>query len=131
MDRQFLTIPADSATAERVFCFVGLTLSDLRKSLLEGNLEAITWAKCGSLSIPFGGGHLRETDRFLSASGVQLAQSHFHFRRSVFSSQLKSKVGHILTKAAALRIMMNVDGTPIVSRSHTHRSHSQNSRLLT
>ena len=35
MTRQFLTIPAASATAERVFSFAGLTLSDLRKSLLE------------------------------------------------------------------------------------------------
>jgi hypothetical protein len=32
-----------------------------------------------------------------------------------FSSHLKSKVGHILTKAAALRIMMNVDGAPIMT----------------
>ena len=35
IDRQFLTIPVTSATAERVFSFAGLTLSDLRKSLLE------------------------------------------------------------------------------------------------
>ena len=41
MARQFLAIPAASATAERVFSFVGLTLSDLRKSLLEGTLEVI------------------------------------------------------------------------------------------
>ena len=72
----------------------------------------------------------RETDRFLSGSGVQLAQSHFHFRRTALSSQLKSKVGHILTKAAALRIMLNIDGTPITSRSHTHPSHTQKSHLL-
>ena len=73
----------------------------------------------------------RETDRFLAASGVQLAQTNFHFRRTTFSSQLKSKVGHILAKAAALRIMLNIDGAPIASRSHTHPSHTQNSRLLT
>jgi hypothetical protein len=36
MARQFLAIPAASATAERVFSFAGLTFSDLRKSLLEG-----------------------------------------------------------------------------------------------
>ena len=35
MARQFLAIPAASATAERVFSFAGLTLSDLSKSLLE------------------------------------------------------------------------------------------------
>ena len=39
MVRQFLAIPAASATAERVFSFAGLTLSDLHKPLLEGTLE--------------------------------------------------------------------------------------------
>ena len=73
----------------------------------------------------------RETDRFLAATGVQLAQTNHHFRRAAFSSQLKSKVGHILTKAEALRIMLNIDGASIASRSHTHPSHTQNSRLLT
>ena len=73
----------------------------------------------------------RETDRFLTTSGVHLASTNFHFRRSPFSSQLKSKVGNILAKATALRIVLNIDGTPIVSRSHTHPSHTQNSRLLT
>jgi hypothetical protein len=47
----------------------------------------------------------RETDRFLAASGVQLAQTNFHFHRTAFSSQLKSKVGKILAKAAALRMV--------------------------
>jgi hypothetical protein len=42
-----------------------------------------------------------------------------HFRRAAFSSQLKSRVGHILAKAAALRITLNVDGAPIASRSHS------------
>ena len=73
----------------------------------------------------------RKTDRFLAASRIQLAQSHFHFRRAAFSSQLKSKVGNILAKAAALRIMLNIDGAHIASRSHTHPSHTENSRLLT
>ena len=50
MVRQFLAIPAASATAECVFSFSGLTLSDLRKSLLEGTLEVIMWSKWG---IPF------------------------------------------------------------------------------
>ena len=57
MARQFLAIPAASATAERVFSFAGLTLSDLRKSLLEGTLEA----KWGSPSIPLGRGDLHIT----------------------------------------------------------------------
>ncbi len=53
----------------------------------------------------------RETDRFFAASGVQLAQStsgQFHYRRAAFPSQLKSKVGDILVKTAALRIMRSV-----------------------
>ena len=72
----------------------------------------------------------RETDRFLAASGVQLAQSNLHHRRAAFSSQFKSKVGNILAKAAVLRINLNIDGAPITSRSHTHPSHSQTSRRL-
>jgi hypothetical protein len=74
----------------------------------------------------------RETDRFFAASGVQLAQTNssdqFHFRRA---SILKCRVGNILTKAAVLRINLNLDGAPIASKSHTHPSHSQTSRLLT
>ena len=84
----------------------------------------------------------RETDRFFSASGVQLAQhdrDQFHFRRAAFAlcclllidQQLKNRVGLALAKAAALRITLNLDGEPITSKSHTHPSHSQTSRLLT
>jgi hypothetical protein len=79
----------------------------------------------------------RETDRFFAASGVQLAQTHpgdqFTFRRAAFASILKleSRVGNILANAAALRINLNLDGAPIASKSHTHPSHSQTSRLLT
>jgi hypothetical protein len=77
----------------------------------------------------------RETDRFFAASGVQSAQStsggFFHFRRAAFSSGLKSKVGLALAKAATLCIVLNLDGAPIASKSHTHPSHSQTSRLLT
>jgi hypothetical protein len=76
----------------------------------------------------------RETDRFFAASGVQLAQSdrgYFHFRRAVFASLIKLRVGNILAKAAALRITLNFDGAPITSKSHTHPSYSQTSRLLT
>jgi hypothetical protein len=76
----------------------------------------------------------RETDHFFAASGVLLAQSDcgfYHLRRAAVSAQLKSKVGLALTKAAALRIMLNLDGTSIISRTHTHPSHSQTFRLLT
>jgi hypothetical protein len=72
----------------------------------------------------------RETDRFFAASGVQLAQStsgQFHYKHAAFSSQLKGKVGSTLTKAAVLRVNLNIDG----ERTHTHPSHSQTSRLLT
>ena len=55
----------------------------------------------------------------------------FHFRRAAFLQQLKSKVGLALAKAAALRVVLNLDGAPIASKSHTHPSHSQTSRLLT
>jgi hypothetical protein len=61
MTRQFLAIPAASATGERVFSFAGLTFSDLRKSLLEGTLEVIMRAKWGSPSIPLGRGALHMT----------------------------------------------------------------------
>ncbi len=67
----------------------------------------------------------RETDRFFAASGVQLPQTNrglFHYRRAAFSSQLKSRVANILTKAEALRINLNIDDTPLASRSHTHPS---------
>jgi hypothetical protein len=78
----------------------------------------------------------RETDRFFAASGVQLAQTNpsgqlFHFRRTVFLTHLKSKVGLTLAKTSALRINLNLDGALIVSKSHTHPSHSRTSRLLT
>jgi hypothetical protein len=72
---------------------------------------------------------------FFAVSGVQSSQStsggFFHFRRAAFLSGLKSKVGLALGKAAGLRIVLNLDGAPIASKSHTHPSHSQTSRLLT
>jgi hypothetical protein len=78
----------------------------------------------------------RETDRFFASSGIQSAQSklgssYSHFRLVAFSSMLKSKCGNILEQAVALSIKLNIDGSPIISQSHTHPSHSQSSRLLT
>ena len=76
----------------------------------------------------------RETNRFFETSGVQPAQSNhgtFHYRRAAFLRQLKSKIGSSLAKAAGMRVNLNIDGAPITSRSHTHPSHSQTSRLLT
>ncbi len=65
---------------------------------------------------------------------IQLAQSdrgQFHIRRAAFAQQLKNRVGLALAKAAALRITLNLYGAPIISKSHTHLSHSQTYRLLT
>ena len=73
----------------------------------------------------------REIDRFLAPSGVQIVETNFHVRLSEFFSQLKSKFDNILTKVVLLRVNLNIDGSPITSRSHTHPSHTQNSRLLT
>ena len=77
----------------------------------------------------------RETDRFFPASGVQLPQTHpggqFTFRHAAFLTKLQSKVGLTLTKSSVLRVNLNLDGEPIASKSHTHPSHSQSSRLLT
>ncbi len=52
-------------------------------------------------------------------------------RRAAVSSQLKTRVDNILGKTTGLRITLNIDGTPTVSRSHTHPSDSSTSRLLT
>ncbi len=82
----------------------------------------------------------RETDRFFVVSGfqvvgVQVVEPNrgllFHFRRSAFSVTLKVKVGSTLVKVVDFRIFLNVDGAPITSKTHTHHSHSQTSRLLT
>ncbi len=67
-------------------------------------------------------------------SGVHLTETNsglFHFRHTEFSSPLKTKVGSTLTKSVSLRLNLNIDGTPITSRTHTHPSHSQTSRLST
>ena len=52
---------------------------------------------CEFVCLPFLQDH-RETFRFLTSSGVHLVQTNFHFLRTVFSSQLKSKVGNILPR---------------------------------
>ncbi len=42
-----------------------------------------------------------------------------------------AKVGSTLAKTVVLRVKLNLWGEPITSRTHTHPSHSQTSRLLT
>ncbi len=67
----------------------------------------------------------RETDHFFVDSGVLLAQSDrgfFHYLHTTFPSILKSRVGNILVKSTTSRINLNIDGEPIVSKSHTHPS---------
>jgi hypothetical protein len=54
--------------------------------------------------------HDRETDRFFASSGVYLAKLDrrlFHFHRTMFSSQFKTKVGNTLTKFTTLRVILN------------------------
>jgi hypothetical protein len=75
----------------------------------------------------------RETTAFLqlqefSFRNLPVACSTTAVRRSPHSSSPKS---NIFAKAAALGITLNTDVVPIASRSHTHTSHSQPSRLLT
>jgi hypothetical protein len=64
-----------------------------------------------------------------TTSGVQLVEhdrEQFHFRRAAYSPQLKSKCGNVLTKTATSRINLNLDGTPITTKSHTHpRDHTR------
>jgi hypothetical protein len=55
---------------------------------------------------------------------------HFHLRHAAFS-QFKSSEDKFLDKTAVLRITLNLDGALITSKSHTHPSYSETSRLLT
>ncbi len=48
----------------------------------------------------------------------------------VFSSQVKSRVGNLLVKDTVLGVNLNLDGASITSKTHTHPSHSQISRLF-
>ena len=69
---------------------------------------------------------------FGGSSGVHLEESNnnqFHYRHVVFSSHLKSKVGHILVKVVSVRINLNIVDTPVASTSHTHPSLSNLSPL--
>jgi hypothetical protein len=62
---------------------------------------------------------------FFATSGVQSSSStsdQFHFRRVAFSHQFKGKLGLSLAKAAVFLINLNLDGSPITSKSHTHPS---------
>jgi hypothetical protein len=61
------------------------------------------FSKATSFFVP---SSILETGRFFAASGVQLAQHDcglFHFRRAVFSPELKTKVGRTLDKTTPVR----------------------------
>jgi hypothetical protein len=45
--------------------------------------------------------------------------------------EFQTKVGSTLVKTVSLRVNLNLGGTSITSRTHTHPSHSETSRLLT
>jgi hypothetical protein len=62
---------------------------------------------------------------------LQFQEFSFQNRTVTLSSIHKSKWDSILAKVEDLRIPLNTDDKPLASRSHTHPSHSQTSRLLT
>ena len=66
-----------------------------------------------------------------SLRNLTVTSSTSRVHHSVFFSQFKSRVGNILTKSETLWITLNIDGEPTASKSHTHPSHWQTSRLLT
>ena len=57
----------------------------------------------------------RETAAHFTAIGMP-AQQHCDFRRAAFYNGLKSKVGLAAAKTAAMRINLNIDGSPPSSR---------------
>ena len=75
----------------------------------------------------------RETTQYFEAQGQQLAQTNhldtFHYKRAAFYNGLKSKVGLVLAKAAALRINLNLDCLTIPSRAYTHPTHRSHTHL--
>ena len=48
MARQYLGVPATSASAERLFSIAGRTFDDLRQSMKEEMLEMLMWARINS-----------------------------------------------------------------------------------
>ena len=72
--------------------------------------------------------------QYFEAQGRQLAQNNhldtFHYKRAAFYNGLKSKVGLVLAKAAALRINLNLDCIPIPSRAYTHPIHRTRTHLI-
>ena len=74
----------------------------------------------------------RETEDYFAFMGTpaQPDQDQFRFRRAAFYSSLKSKVGLIAAKAAALRINMNTDSCLVASRTASRRLASSHATSL-
>ena len=86
-------------------------------SFLPAIMSTSTRMHGGFLRLLFLQAH-RETGAHFTAAGIssQRNQSHsFRFNRAAFYQSLKSKVGLAAAKAAALRIILNVDGCGIVA----------------
>jgi hypothetical protein len=66
---------------------------------------------------------VQDNSLFFASSGIQFPESNnqFHYHHTMFSSQLKSRVGHILDNVATLHITLSIDVTPI----HTSSTHLQ------
>ena len=66
----------------------------------------------------------RETEEYCRLFGVpaQTNQDSFRYKRAAFYSGIKGKVGLIFAKAAALRININSDGSP-VAMGRTHHTY--------
>ena len=60
----------------------------------------------------------RETEKYCRVFGVpaQTNQDFFRYKRAAFYSGMKGKVGLIFAKAAALRININTDGRPLLTK---------------
>ncbi len=79
--------------------------------------------RSGSRSDPSLNGHLHypnDIDKSLNESVTDKIRKY----RSDYNNNPKSRVGLTLTKTGTLRIILNIDGVFITSKSHTHPSHS-------
>jgi hypothetical protein len=97
--------------------------NDIDKSLNESDTDKIRKYRTDYNNNP------PTTVSFLTS--VTSTSGRLHFRHTTCSAKSKSRVGLTLTKTVVLRIMLNIDGVPITSKSHTNPSHSKTSRLLT
>ena len=96
-------------------------------SFLPGVASTSGRLHCELLRLLFLQAH-RETEEYCRLFGVpaQTNQDSFRYKRAAFYSGIKGKVGLIFAKAAALRININTDGSPVaMGRTHiTHTSHA-------